>query len=95
MLQVRLVIWYSIGVPKHIAVSVFTLSIGAAMYINNVLFVQFQVFFPKIEWGLRYQKFGFTAMLVQMGITIAFILYNRKKIQKVRLVICKSMVKPL
>ncbi|PTK92753.1 gluconate:proton symporter [Staphylococcus gallinarum] len=74
-------IMYSIGVPKHIAVSVFTLSIGAAMYINNVLFVQFQVFFPKIEWGLRYQKFGFTAMLVQMGITIAFILYNRKKIQ--------------
>lgn len=74
-------IMYSIGVPKHIAVSVFTLSIGAAMYINNVLFVQFQVFFPKIEWGLRYQKFGFTAMLVQMGITIAFILFNRKKIQ--------------
>ncbi|WP_271399693.1 gluconate:proton symporter [Staphylococcus nepalensis] len=74
-------IMHSIGVPKHISVLVFTLSIGAAMYINNVLFVQFQVFFPEVEWGLRYQKFGFTAMLVQMAITIAFILFNRKKIQ--------------
>lgn len=85
-------IMYSIGVPKHIAVSVFTLSIGAAMYINNVLFVQFQVFFPKIEWGLRYQKFGFTAMLVQMIITFAFILFNRKKIQngKSKLVVAED-----
>lgn len=75
-------IMYSIGVPKNIAVSVFTLSIGAAMYINNVLFVQFQVFFPKVEWGLRYQKFGFAAMLVQMIIVIMFILFNAKKIRE-------------
>lgn len=74
-------IMYSIGVPKNIAVLVFTLSIGAAMYINNVLFVQFQVFFSKVEWGLRYQKFGFTAMIVQMFIVILFIIYNRKKIR--------------
>lgn len=74
-------IMYSIGVPKNIAVSVFTLSIGAAMYINNVLFVQFQVFFPNVEWGLRYQKFGFAAMLVQMIIVILFILFNTKKIR--------------
>ncbi|WP_436860704.1 gluconate:proton symporter [Mammaliicoccus lentus] len=74
-------IMYSMGVPKNIAVSVFTLSIGAAMYINNVLFVQFQVFFPKVEWGLRYQKFGFVAMIVQMLIVILFIIYNRKKIR--------------
>src|SRR5699024_5493341 len=78
---ILLPIMYSMGVPKNIAVSVFTLSIGAAMYINNVLFVQFQVFFPKVEWGLRYQKFGFVAMIVQMLIVILFIIYNRKKIR--------------
>ncbi|MBU5584418.1 gluconate:proton symporter, partial [Enterococcus sp. S181_ASV_20] len=42
-------IMFSIGVPKNIAVSVFTIAIGAAMYVNNVLFVQFQVFFPKLD----------------------------------------------
>src|SRR5699024_11112907 len=42
-------ILFSIGVPKPIAVSIFTMSIGAAMYVNNVLFVQFQVFFPEVE----------------------------------------------
>jgi hypothetical protein len=29
-------IMFSIGVPKNIAVSVFTIAIGAAMYVNNV-----------------------------------------------------------
>lgn len=74
-------IMFSIGVPKNIAVSVFTLSIGAAMYVNNVLFVQFQVFFPKVEWGAHYQRFGFAAMAIQMVITILFILFNAKKIR--------------
>ncbi|MGO2083046.1 gluconate:proton symporter [Vagococcus sp.] len=75
-------IMFSIGIPKNIAVTVFTLSVGAAMYVNNVLFVQFQVFFPKVEWGLHYQKFGFVAMGIQMLIVILFILFNAKKIRK-------------
>ena len=50
---ILLPIMFSIGVPKNIAVTIFTLSIGAAMYVNNVLFVQFQVFFPKVEWGIH------------------------------------------
>lgn len=74
-------IMFSIGVPKHIAVSVFTMSIGAAMYVNNVLFVQFQVFFPKVAWDAHYQRFGFVAMIVQMIIVLAFILFNAKKIR--------------
>lgn len=71
----------SIGVPKKIAVAVFTLSIGAAMYVNNVLFVQFQVFFPEVSWGPHYQRFGFVAMGVQMIIVLLFILFNAKKIR--------------
>ncbi|GCF95011.1 citrate transporter [Enterococcus florum] len=83
-------IMFSIGVPKTIAVSVFTMSIGAAMYVNNVLFVQFQVFFPKVEWGAHYQRFGFVAMLVQMGIVFLFILFNAKKIRNGRPEIVES-----
>lgn len=74
-------IMFSIGVPRNIAVLVFTMSIGAAMYVNNVLFVQFQVFFPQVEWGPHYQRFGFVAMGVQMVIVLLFILFNGKKIR--------------
>lgn len=74
-------IMFSIGVPKPIAVSVFTIAIGAAMYVNNVLFVQFQVFFPEVAWGPHYQRFGFVAMFVQLAVLIVFILFNAKKIR--------------
>ena len=74
-------IMFSIGVPRNIAVSVFTIAIGAAMYVNNVLFVQFQVFFPKVAWGPHYQRFGFVAMGIQMVILVLFILFNAKKIR--------------
>lgn len=74
-------IMFSIGVPRNIAVTVFTMSIGAAMYVNNVLFVQFQVFFPKVAWSTHYQRFGFAAMFVQLLIVFAFILFNAKKIR--------------
>jgi hypothetical protein len=74
-------IMFSIGVPKPIAVSVFTMSIGAAMYVNNVLFVQFQVFFPEVSWDAHYQRFGFVAMIIQMLIVLLFILFNAKKIR--------------
>lgn len=74
-------IMFSIGVPRNIAVSVFTIAIGAAMYVNNVLFVQFQVFFPDVVWGPHYQRFGFVAMGIQMIILALFILFNAKKIR--------------
>ncbi|MFY8330544.1 gluconate:proton symporter [Vagococcus carniphilus] len=87
---ILLPIMFSIGVPKNIAVTIFTLSIGAAMYVNNVLFVQFQVFFPKVEWGIHYQRFGFVAMAIQMVIVVLFILFNAKKIRNGKPVIVKS-----
>lgn len=79
----------SIGVPKKIAVPVFTLSIGAAMWINSVLFVQFQPFFQGykspdgsvVEWGAHYLRFGTAAMAIQMIGIIVFILVNRKAIR--------------
>lgn len=86
-------IMFSIGVPKNIAVSVFTIAIGAAMYVNNVLFVQFQVFFPKVAWGPHYQRFGFVAMGVQMVILILFILFNAKKIRNGKPEIVESDLK--
>lgn len=83
-------IMFSIGVPKNIAVSVFTIAIGAAMYVNNVLFVQFQVFFPEVAWGPHYQRFGFVAMGLQMIVLILFILFNSRKIRNGKPVILKS-----
>ncbi|MCG4282693.1 hypothetical protein [Lacticaseibacillus saniviri] len=74
-------IMFSIGVPKNVAVSVFTLSIGAAMYINPVLFNQFKVFFNGVEWGDRYLRFGFVAMAVQMLVVIVMILFYARKIR--------------
>ena len=66
------------------AVPVFTLSIGAAMWINSVMFVQFAAFYQgyespdgqNIEWGIHYLSFGIPAMLVQMAAVVIFILIN-------------------
>ncbi|MDR0297144.1 MAG: gluconate:proton symporter [Streptococcaceae bacterium] len=74
-------IMFSMGVPKNIAVTVFTLSTGAAMYINPVLFNQFIVFFKGVSWGDKYLKFGFVAMAVQLLITFIFILVSIRKIR--------------
>lgn len=74
-------IMFSMGVPKNIAVSIFTLSIGAAMYINPVLFNQFTVFFKGVAWGDHYLRFGFVAMAVQMLVVIAMILFYARKIR--------------
>ena len=78
-----------LGVPKRVAVPVFTLSIGAAMWINSVLFVQFAAFYQDykspngqvIEWGGHYLRFGIAAMIVQMIGVIVFILINAKAIK--------------
>ena len=77
-----------LGVPKRVAVPVFTLSIGAAMWINSVMFVQFAAFYQgyespdgqNIEWGTHYLSFGIPAMLVQMAAVVIFILINAKAI---------------
>lgn len=75
-------IMFSMGVPRRVAVSVFTLSIGAAMYINPVLFNQFTVFFKKgITWDNHYLLFGGVAAAIQMLVVIAMILFYARKIR--------------
>jgi hypothetical protein len=79
-----------IGVPKKIAVCVFTLSIGAAMWVNSVLFVQFATFFENyqspdgqvVQWGNHYLRFGIAAMVIQMIAVVIFILINTRKIRE-------------
>jgi len=78
---ILLPIMFSLGVPKHIAVAAFTLSIGAPMYVNVVLFNQINIFFPQVTYGAHYLKFGWIAMAVQAVAVIIFILLNAKKIR--------------
>lgn len=75
-------ILFSIGVPKNVAVTIFTMSIGAAMYLNPILFNQFLVFFNDVKWGPHYLKFGFVAMAIQSAITILMILKYRNQIRQ-------------
>lgn len=71
----------SIGVPKKIAIPVFTMSIGAAMYINVVLFNQIKAFFPSVNYSGKYLAFGITAMIVQLIGIIIFVLLHSKSIK--------------
>lgn len=78
-----------LGVPKRVSVPVFTLSIGAAMWINSVMFAQFAAFYQNydspddqvVEWGSHYLGFGIPAMVIQMVAVIIFILINSKAIK--------------
>lgn len=69
----------SIGVPKRVAVSSYTLSVGAGMYVNIVLFKQMQLFFPSVQYNINYLRFGFIGMAVQMGLIIIMLIYNLRK----------------
>ncbi|PWG00178.1 gluconate:proton symporter [Levilactobacillus bambusae] len=77
---ILLPILHSLGVPKNIAVSAFTLSIGASMYVNVVLFNQIKAFFPAVTFTGRYLQFGWIAMGVQIVAVIIFLLINSRKI---------------
>lgn len=63
---ILLPILLSIGMPRDLALAVFSLSIGAPMYINVVLYNQMKAFFPKAQYGGTYLVFGVCAMLVQI-----------------------------
>lgn len=76
---ILLPILFSLGMPKKIAVTAFTMSIGAAMYVNVVLFNQVKTFFPDVTYGTRYLKFGWIGATIQMIAVIIFLLLNRKK----------------
>jgi H+/gluconate symporter-like permease len=66
----------SLGVPKHVAISSFTLSVGAGMYVNVVLFKQIQLFFPTIKYGSSWLHFGFIAMGLQILVIILMLIFN-------------------
>lgn len=66
----------SLGVPKRVAVSSFTLAIGAGMYVNVVLFKQIQLFFPTVKYDSSWLHFGFIAMGIQLLFTIAMLVFN-------------------
>ncbi len=69
----------SVGVPRPIALTVFSLAIGAPMYINVVLFNQMKAFFPKAVYGGKYLIFGICAALVQLLAVIIFLAIHAHK----------------
>lgn len=66
----------SLGVPKRVAASSFTLSVGAGMYVNVVLFKQIQLFFPSIQYGPSWLHFGFVAMGIQLVFILIMLAFN-------------------
>ncbi|GHP14440.1 citrate transporter [Lentilactobacillus fungorum] len=77
---ILLPILLSVGLPRDLALSVFSLAIGAPMYINVVLFNQIKVFFPKDVYGGKYLEFGIIATLVQLVAVIIMLIIHRKRI---------------
>lgn len=69
----------SIGVPKKVAVSAYTMSVGAGMYVNIVLFKQMQLFFPTVKYDNAYLKFGFIAVAVQVLIILIMLTFTLRK----------------
>lgn len=69
----------SVGVPRPIALTAFSLAIGAPMYINVVLFNQMKAFFPKAVYGGKYLIFGICAALVQLLAVIIFLAIHAHK----------------
>jgi hypothetical protein len=75
---IALPVLLSIGVPERVAVPAFTMSIGAAMYINQVLFKQIIMFFPKdaVPFNGPYFTFGVTAMAISILIIVLMLIFN-------------------
>lgn len=77
---ILLPIMLSVGIPRDIAISAFSMAIGASMYLNVVLYNQMKAFFPKASYGGKYLVFGAFAMGIQLLAVILFLFWNRKKI---------------
>lgn len=77
---ILLPILLSIGLPRDIALTAFSMAIGAPMYINVVLYNQMKAFFPKASYNSRYLTFGISAAIVQIAAIVIFLIINRKKI---------------
>ncbi len=75
-------ILFSLGVPKHIGVVAFTMSYGAAMFINAVIFNNLRVVaegFASAEYNAEYLKFGIPAMIIELLVVVAFLVVKLRK----------------
>ena len=79
----------SLGVPKLLATVSFLLSIGAGLYINPVIFNQYQAFYLGANgeqtyfYNSTYLKWGFVALGVQLVVAIlvpALLMKKKKKV---------------
>ncbi len=77
---ILLPIMLSVGIPRDVALVTFSLSIGAPMYLNVVLYNQIKAFFPHAVYGGKYLVFGALAAGIQIIAVIIFFVMNRKKI---------------
>jgi len=83
---IALPVLLSIGVSEKVAVPAFTMSIGAAMYINQVLFKQIIMFFPpdSVAFNGPYFTFGVTAMAISLVVIILMLFFNLSLRQPVK-----------
>ncbi|MGT2908118.1 citrate transporter [Streptococcus dentiloxodontae] len=80
-------IMLTLGVPKVLSIVSFMLSIGAGLYINPVIFNQYQAFYlgsngeQTYFYDATYLRWGFVALAVQLIVAILLIVFfaNRKK----------------
>lgn len=79
---ILLPIMLSLGLPRDLALTIFSMAIGAPMYINVVLYNQMKAFAPKATYDSKYITFGICAASVQLFAIIVFLLINRKKIDE-------------
>lgn len=77
---ILLPIMLSVGIPRDLALSVFSMAIGAPMYLNVVLYNQVKAFFPNAVYGGRYLIFAAMAGMVQLLVVIIFFVLNRHRI---------------
>lgn len=76
----------SLGIDKKVALTSFMLSIGAGLYMNALPFAQYQIYYADGDTYLfngTYLKFGITALVVQLVVTIAYIIITGAKKKRV------------
>jgi len=75
---IALPILLSIGVPERVATAAYTMSIGAAMWINLALFKQIALFFPpnSVPFAGPFFNFGVMAMLISVAFIILMLTFN-------------------
>lgn len=74
-------IMLTLGVPKTFALVSFMLSVGGGLFINPVIFTQYQAFYEGYEYNATYLNWGFISLGVQLIVAIIIISFfaNRKR----------------